>query len=77
MVIDGKFVEHQQYIGVSPQLLADYQDALELTMIDLITRMMCLPPSCNETRQRRVLVLSESLRAVIERRLRLKANSQL
>jgi hypothetical protein len=61
------FVEHQQYISVLLHLPAGYQDVLELTMIDLSTKMVCLPPSCNETRQGWVLVLSECLRAVIER----------
>ena len=79
------FVEHQQYLAIREHLPAPYQDALDFgyysgwrkgeitgltwAMVDLASGIVRLPPSGNETRQGRVLIVSEPLRQVIERRL--------
>jgi integrase len=86
------FVEHPQYLGIRQHLPADYQDALDFgyysgwrkgeitgltwAMIDFQSGTIRLPPSSNKSRQGRVLVLSEPLRDVIQRRLQLRTDEQ-
>ena len=86
------FVEHPQYLSIRQHLPADYQDALDFgyysgwrkgeitgltwAMVDLQSGTVRLPPSSNKTRKGRVLVLSEPLRHVIERRLQLRTDEQ-
>ena len=86
------FVEHPQYLGIRQHLPADYQDALDFgyysgwrkgeitgltwAMVDLQSGTVRLPPSSNKSRQGRVLVLSEPLRDVIQRRLQLRTDEQ-
>jgi len=86
------FVEHQQYLGIRQHLPPPYQDALDFAyfsgwrkgeivgltwaMIDLQNGVIRLPPSGNKTRKGRVLVLSDPLRQVIERKLQQRETRQ-
>jgi len=87
------FVEHAQYLAICQHLPVDYQDALdfgyysgwqkgEITalawdMADLQSGTVRLPPSSNKARQGRVLVLSDLLPAVIQRRIQCRTAGQL
>ena len=86
------FVEHQQYLAIREHLPAAYQDALDFgyysgwrkgeitgltwARVDPQSGTVRLPPSSNKSRQGWVLVLSEPLRNVIQRRLQLRTDGQ-